>query len=49
MKILQNARSTFRGMKEWGTEAGKIGYALAWMLGIPLPVLVIVYLFRGCE
>jgi hypothetical protein len=30
-------------------EGGKIGWILAWLIGIPLPVLLIVYLFsRGC-
>jgi hypothetical protein len=30
-------------------EQGKVGYALAWLLGIPLPVLLLVYLFsRAC-
>lgn len=30
-------------------QSGKIGWALAWLLGVPLPVLLIVYLFsRGC-
>ncbi len=30
-------------------QNGKAGYALAWLLGIPLPLLLIVYLFsRGC-
>ena len=30
-------------------QSGKAGYALAWLLGIPLPLLLIVYLFsRGC-
>ena len=30
-------------------ESGKAGYALAWLLGIPLPILAIVYLFsHGC-
>lgn len=27
---------------------GKIGWALLWLLGIPLPVLFIVFLLRGC-
>lgn len=26
--------------------SGKIGYALLWLLGIPLPVLLIIYLLR---
>lgn len=30
-------------------QSGKAGYALAWLLGIPLPLLLIVYLFsRAC-
>jgi hypothetical protein len=28
-------------------ESGKIGYALLWLLGIPLPLLLIIYLIRG--
>lgn len=30
-------------------ESGAIGYALAWLLGIPLPILLIVFLIRGCD
>ncbi len=29
------------------TKSGKIGYALLWILGIPLPILLIIYLVRG--
>lgn len=29
-------------------QSGKWGYILAWLIGIPLPVLFIVYLLRGC-
>jgi len=28
-------------------ESGKLGYALLWLLGIPLPILLIIYLIRG--
>jgi len=28
-------------------EGGKIGYALLWILGVPLPVLLLIYLLRG--
>ncbi len=28
-------------------ESGKIGWALLWLLGVPLPVLLIIYLIRG--
>jgi hypothetical protein len=25
-------------------ESGKIGYAIAWLLGIPIPVLLVIFL-----
>jgi hypothetical protein len=28
-------------------EGGRIGYILLWALGIPIPVLLIIYLLRG--
>ncbi len=28
-------------------QSGKIGWALLWLLGVPLPVLLIIYLIRG--
>lgn len=31
-------------------QSGKaLGYILLWILGIPLPILVVVALFRGCN
>jgi hypothetical protein len=36
-------------MNEMKPESGKVGWALAWLLGIPLPVLLVAYLFtRAC-
>lgn len=29
-------------------QSGKAGYAIAWLLGIPLPILLIVYLISRC-
>ena len=29
-------------------ESGKVGYAVAWLLGIPLPILLLVYLVSRC-
>ncbi len=29
-------------------QRGKAGYAIAWLLGIPLPILAIVYLVTRC-
>jgi len=29
-------------------QTGKAGWALLWLLGVPIPVLVILFLLRGC-
>jgi hypothetical protein len=30
------------------TEEGKVGWIILWILGIPIPVLLVLYLLRGC-
>lgn len=30
-------------------QQGKIGYILAWLLGVPIPILVVIFLLRGCQ
>ncbi len=30
-------------------QEGKVGYAIAWLLGVPIPVLFLVFLLRGCN
>jgi len=32
-----------------GRQKGTMGYVLAWLLGVPLPILIIVALLRGCS
>jgi hypothetical protein len=29
-------------------ESGKIGWLLLWLVGIPVPILLILFLLRGC-
>jgi hypothetical protein len=29
-------------------EAGKVGWILLWLLGIPIPILFALFLMRGC-
>ena len=29
-------------------QEGKMGYILLWLLGIPIPVLFVIFLLRGC-
>jgi hypothetical protein len=35
-------------MKFLKDQKGAIGWALLWLLGIPIPILVILFLVRGC-
>lgn len=29
-------------------EAGAIGWILLWLIGIPIPILILFFLIRGC-
>ena len=29
-------------------QEGKMGYILLWALGVPIPVLFVIFLLRGC-
>ena len=29
-------------------QQGKVGYILLWLLGVPIPILFVIYLLRGC-
>jgi len=31
-----------------GSEEGKVGWILLWLLGVPLPILFVLFLLRGC-
>ena len=41
-------RLNMRNLKSLKTQAGKIGYILLWLLGVPIPILFGIYLLRGC-
>lgn len=30
-------------------QEGKMGYILLWLLGVPIPVLLVFFLLRGCD
>jgi len=34
-------------VRKTGNE-GKIGWALLWLMGVPIPILLILFLLRGC-
>ncbi len=31
-----------------GSQKGKVGWAILWLIGVPLPVLFVLFLLRGC-
>ena len=33
--------------KRW--QAGKIGYGLLWLIGVPIPILLGIFFLRGCN
>jgi hypothetical protein len=30
-------------------QSGAAGYILAWLIGIPIPILLAIFLIRGCH
>lgn len=30
-------------------QRGAMGYVLAWLIGVPIPILIVVALLRGCS
>jgi hypothetical protein len=37
-----------RGLKGVHRQAGKLGWILLWAIGVPIPVLFVLFLLRGC-
>jgi hypothetical protein len=37
-----------KSLKTFRNQEGKIGYILLWLLGIPIPILIVIFLVRGC-
>jgi hypothetical protein len=36
-------------LQQWRRhQEGKLGYILLWALGVPIPVLLVIFLLRGC-
>jgi len=52
---MSSGKSLGRGQSErektkWRTqsEEGKVGWILLWALGIPIPILLVLFVLRGC-
>jgi hypothetical protein len=35
-------------LKMHNPESGKVGWILLWAVGVPIPVLLLLFLLRGC-
>ena len=46
---MERLRQAFRNYGYPARQQGKIGYVIAWLLGVPIPILIIVALLRGCS
>ena len=46
---MERIRQAFRKHGDRSRQQGKIGYVIAWLLGVPIPILIIVALLRGCS
>jgi hypothetical protein len=45
---MEKLMRSFRRNGNPNSQKGLLGYVLAWILGIPIPILIIVALLRGC-
>ena len=45
MNVLRRGRHQRPGASK---QKGAMGYVLAWLLGVPIPILILVALLRGC-
>ncbi len=42
--------NSIKALRSWKQkQEGKVGYLIAWALGIPIPILLVVFLLRGCN
>ena len=49
MKRIIEAKRRFAERVLRGKQEGKIGYIFLWLLGVPIPVLLVIFLLRGCD
>ncbi len=35
-------------MKRLAKREGKAGWIMLWLLGVPIPILLVLFLLRGC-
>ena len=45
---LQRAFHAYRPIASLERQSGKLGWILLWAIGVPIPVLLVLFLLRGC-
>jgi hypothetical protein len=40
--------SRLQAVKSLREQGGKVGWILLWLLGVPIPILFVLFLLRGC-
>jgi hypothetical protein len=43
--MLTRVRQAMKGRRE---QSGKAGWIFLWLIGVPIPVLFVLFLLRGC-
>lgn len=43
-----NERSSMKIPLKANRQSGKVGWLVLWLLGVPVPILLILFLARGC-
>jgi hypothetical protein len=44
-----NGKEAHMKIKDRVYQLGATGYILLWLLGIPIPILLLIFLLRGCN
>lgn len=45
---MKSLRAMYRDQLGRQKQKGGIGWVVLWLLGVPIPVLIILFLLRGC-
>jgi hypothetical protein len=49
LRITHEIEVDMEKLRQWRRQQeGKAGYILLWALGVPIPILFVIFLLRGC-
>ena len=49
MKRIIEVKERLASRVQRSMQGGRIGYILLWLIGVPIPVLFMIFLLRGCD